>query len=190
MSSSPADPIAWSRIDVSAGLGVGALLAEPGGVRLEASETVADARGRFSSRTTVRADLAWASIQARVEVLAAAGSSAVALDREAGGWLVGGLRLPELDGCLDVEVAATPLTNTLPIRRLGLRTGEYRDISVVRVDVPSLRVQRASRRYTRMCAADGRERYEYSGCPDGPYVLTVDRDGLVVDYEGLAVRVH
>jgi uncharacterized protein len=32
----------------------------------------------------------------------------------------GGEPLPELDGCIDVDISATPFTNTLPIRRLGL----------------------------------------------------------------------
>lgn len=190
MSSTAADPIAWSRTDVSAGLGVGTLLAEPGGFRFEAGQTVADSLGRFSSRVTVRADLAWASRRARVEVLSGAGPSVVELEREAGGWTVDGRRVPELDGCLDVDVAATPMTSTLPIRRLGLRKGEYRDIPVVWIDVPTLRVRRVSQRYTRLCPAEGRERYERSESGAAACVLTVDRDGLVVDYEGLARRVH
>ncbi|GAA4895386.1 putative glycolipid-binding domain-containing protein [Streptomonospora salina] len=188
MSSTAADPIAWSRVDVSAGLGVGTLFAEPGGFRLEAGETVAGDRGRFSTRVTVHADLAWSSRSARVEVLSAAGASTVVLERRSGGWSVDGSRVPELDGCLDVDVAATPLTNTLPIRRLGLGPGEYRDVWAVWVDVPSLRVRRLGQRYTRLYPAQGRERYEYRDGADGAFVLSVDRDGLVVDYEGLAVR--
>ncbi|MDT0301812.1 putative glycolipid-binding domain-containing protein [Streptomonospora wellingtoniae] len=190
MSSTTADPVAWSRVDVSAGLGVGAVLAEPGGYRLEAGETVADGGDRFSTRVTVHADLAWSSRSARVEVLSAGGASAVELAREAGGWSVDGVRVPELDGCVDVDVAATPLTNTLPIRRLGLRPGEYRDIPAVWVDVPSLRVRRLGQRYTRLSPRDGRDRYEYRDSAFGAFVLSVDRDGVVVDYEGLAVRVR
>ncbi|MUL41370.1 putative glycolipid-binding domain-containing protein [Streptomonospora sp. PA3] len=190
MPSRAADPVAWSRVDVSAGLGVGALVAQPGGFRLEAAETIADSDGRFSARFTVHADLGWSSTSARVEALSTGGSSSVQLERRAGGWTVDGRRVPELDGCVDVDVAATPLTNTLPIRRLGLRPGEYRDISAVWVDVPSLRVQRMAQRYTRLQAANGHDRYEYSDSVYGAFVLTVDRDGLVVDYEGLAVRVR
>ncbi|KIH96780.1 glycolipid-binding family protein [Streptomonospora alba] len=188
MSSTSADPVAWSRVDVSAGLGVGAVFAEPGGFRLEAGETVAGDQGRFSTRVTVHADLAWVSRTARVEVLSAGGASAVELARLAGGWSVDGQRVPELDGCVDVDVAATPLTNTLPIRRLGLGPGEYRDVSAVWIDVPSLRVRRLGQRYTRLYPAEGRERYEYRDSADGAFVFSVDRDGLVVDYEGLAVR--
>jgi hypothetical protein len=34
----------------------------------------------------------------------------------------GGEPLPELDGCIDVDISATPFTNTLPTRRLGLKS--------------------------------------------------------------------
>ncbi|MBV2364916.1 putative glycolipid-binding domain-containing protein [Streptomonospora nanhaiensis] len=190
MPASSGEPVAWSRVDVASGLGLGTLLPQPHGFRLEASETVAGTEERYASRFTVHADLAWVSRAARVEVLSGAGPASVELRREAAGWTVNGRRRAELDGCLDVDVAATPLTNTLPIRRLGLRPGEYRDISVVRIDVPSLGIQRLTRRYTRLYAADGQERYEYSDPLNGSFVLTVDRDGLVVDHEGLARRLR
>jgi hypothetical protein len=42
-----------------------------------------------------------------------------------GHWTDGeGDSLPELRGALDVDISATPFTNTLPIRRLDLRLGE------------------------------------------------------------------
>ena len=38
----------------------------------------------------------------------------------AGHWRDGsGRALPELDGCIDIDIAATPFTNSLPIGRLG-----------------------------------------------------------------------
>src|SRR5215210_4657720 len=42
----------------------------------------------------------------------------------------GGEPVPELDGCIDVDISATPFTNTLPIRRLGLEPGESEDLTV------------------------------------------------------------
>ena len=42
----------------------------------------------------------------------------------------GGEPMPELDGCIDVDISATPFTNTLPIRRLGLEPGESEDLTV------------------------------------------------------------
>lgn len=48
-----------------------------------------------------------------------------------------GTHRPDLDGGLDVDVAATPLTNTFPVRRLGaLGPGEHATLPVAWVEVP------------------------------------------------------
>jgi uncharacterized protein len=87
--------------------------------------------------------------------------------------------LPDLDGCLDVDISFTPCTNTLPIRRLALAVGEARDIDVVYLCVPQLTVSRAHQRYRRL---DGGYRYE-----SGSFAadLTVDDAGVVIDYPDL-----
>ena len=42
-----------------------------------------------------------------------------------GNWTDGsGRELSVLAGCIDIDIAATPFTNTLPIRRLGLSPGQ------------------------------------------------------------------
>ncbi|MFC3998089.1 putative glycolipid-binding domain-containing protein [Nocardiopsis sediminis] len=190
MSAYRKQPAAWTRIDVAEGLGLGALIAETDGYRLEASETVADPRERYACRFTVRTDLAWTTRCTRVESVSERGVHTLELASAGGKWTMDGKRLHDLDGCVDVDVAATPLTNTLPIRRLGLRPGEFRDIAVAWIDVPSLRVNRVVQRYTRLSSAEGRERYEYRDPTYGAFELTVDREGVVVDYEGLARRLR
>ncbi|WP_425953416.1 putative glycolipid-binding domain-containing protein [Xylanimonas sp. McL0601] len=89
---------------------------------------------------------------------------------------------PELDGCVDVDIAITPLTNTLPIRRLNLAVGESAGIDVVYVTVPDLGVRRAGQRYTRTTSG-----YRYSS---GSFTadLDVDGDGLVTAYSDLWKR--
>ncbi|WP_067606772.1 putative glycolipid-binding domain-containing protein [Nocardiopsis listeri] len=191
MSSPTEHPAAWTRTDVPEGLGLGTLLPEPDGFRLEAGETVVEDGGRFFTRFTVRTDLAWATTEVRAEVLSAGGTESLTLRAQSGHWSDGnGRALHELVGCLDVDVAATPLTNTLPIRRLGLRPGEHRDITVVWIDVPSLRVRRVRQRYIRHAAEGGLEWYTYRDPLHGEYRMSVDGDGVVVDYERFARRIH
>jgi uncharacterized protein len=111
---------------------------------------------------------------------------------EDGTWWVHGRRRRSLDGCLDVDVAATPLTNTLPIRRLGLRVGEEALIRVAWVDVPSLRVTPEEQGYRRVGRVDGSsdlEAWDFWPVGGRSYRLTVDPDGLVVDYQDLAERI-
>jgi hypothetical protein len=93
--------------------------------------------------------------------------------------------MPELSGCLDVDISATPFTNTLPIRRLGERLQQRTGIAVVYIPVPSLELARADQAYTRL----GRDRYLYEG-PVGRFQaeLEVDPDGLVVHYPTLFRR--
>lgn len=101
-------------------------------------------------------------------------------------WTVDGVEQGELDGCVDVDVAATPLTNTFPIRRLaGLAVGGQRTAPVAWVEVPTLRVVRVDQTYRRL----GSRRWEYSDPTHGAFVLDVDEDGVVTTYEGFAVRV-
>jgi hypothetical protein len=98
-----------------------------------------------------------------------------------------GRPLPELDGCIDVDVAITPLTNTLPVRRLGLRPGEARDLRVVYVEVPGLRVRPATQRYRRRSDGAGTTAYLYES-GDFSAELTFDARGFVVTYGELWAR--
>ncbi|WP_019585915.1 putative glycolipid-binding domain-containing protein [Deinococcus apachensis] len=87
-----------------------------------------------------------------------------------------GQPLPHLRGCTDVDIRATPLTNTLPIRRLDLSIGGTGDLRAAWVDVPSLEVRVARQRYTRT----GDTTYRYQDLDSGySNEITVDRSGLV-----------
>jgi uncharacterized protein len=92
-----------------------------------------------------------------------------------------------LQGCIDVDIMLTPLTNTLPIRRLQLAPGESREISVVYVAAPDLSIRPFQQRYTRL---DDGQHYRYESLESGfTAELPVDDDGFVVDYPGIWRRV-
>ena len=109
-----------------------------------------------------------------------------------GHWTTaGGEAHTPLDGCLDVDLSATPLTNTLPIRRLGLRPGDSADIMAAFIAVPARSVTPRPQRYTRLDDDhDGGARYRYES-RDGDFTvdLPVDADSLVGEYPGLFRRV-
>jgi hypothetical protein len=107
-----------------------------------------------------------------------------------GRWTVDGAARPDLDGCVDVDIAATPLTNTFPIRRLtDVPIGEAVTSAVAWVDVPALRVTRVDQTYERLGHLDGLARWRYRDPLHGAFLLAVDDEGLVVDYEGFARRI-
>jgi uncharacterized protein len=92
--------------------------------------------------------------------------------------------LPSLAGCVDVDFTASPFTNTLPIRRLGLQVGQSAELRVAYISVPTLETRPATQRYTRLDATH----YRYES---GTFRvdLPVDEDGLVLDYPGIWRRV-
>lgn len=108
-----------------------------------------------------------------------------------GGWRDDkGNALAELQGCIDVDIMLTPLTNTLPINRLSLAPGESREINVVYLSAPDFSVRPFSQRYTRLDDADGVRRYRYESLVSGFTAdLPADADGFVIDYPGIWRRV-
>jgi hypothetical protein len=108
-----------------------------------------------------------------------------------GNWMnKSGERLSEFAGCLDVDITATPFTNTLPIRRLLLKQGESAEIKVVYLSIPEMQLSVEPQRYTCLEASEAGGRYLFESL-DGDFsaIITVDSDKLVEDYPGLFKRV-
>lgn len=106
-------------------------------------------------------------------------------------WRVDCRPASQLDGCLDVDLEASAATNSLPVRRLGLRIGEGADAPAVYVRAPILRVERLEQSYARIPNdGDQRARFDYVvPAFDFKAVLVYDRFGFILDYPGIAVRV-
>ena len=121
-----------------------------------------------------------------LDIADSVGGASVSLRTDGQGrwWGADGTARPDLKGCIDVDISTTPLTNTLPVRRLGLAPGESAEIHVGYVDVPSLNISATSQRYTRI----DRQTYRYTS---GSFAANVifDDDDLVTDYVDFWQRV-
>jgi hypothetical protein len=141
---------------------------------------------QFAARFRIVCDSAWRV--RTVEAGLVGDDRTIALTSDAAGhwWDGSGAALPHLDGCIDVDLPITPFTNTLPIRRLGLRAGESADLRVVYIVLPEFTVTTDPQRY--ICVEPPR-RYTYESL-DSDFVrdIEVDDDGLVVTYPGLFRR--
>jgi hypothetical protein len=73
-------------------------------------------------------------------------------------WQENQTPLPFADGLFDVDFAISPITNTLPIRRLNLKVGESAESTAVWLRFPSLKPNRPKQRYIRV--SDRFYRYE------------------------------
>jgi hypothetical protein len=87
-------------------------------------------------------------------------------------------------GALDVDVIFSPFFNALPIRRTGLyQRSESVALPVVYVRLPELTVGEATISYS--SAADGIKLHS----PVAETTVTVDSEGFILDYPGLAERI-
>ena len=145
----------------------------------------------YTIRYALRCDTGWRVRTLEAWVLGDQ-SAALALSSDGTGHWMGpdGTRVPALDGCFDVDLPSTVFTNTLPIRRLGMVPGWSEELNVVYVGVPDLSLSVSRQRYTCLTwGADG-GRYRYEGLGTGfTAEITLDGDGLVVEYPRLARRV-
>ncbi|KAF4244274.1 hypothetical protein CNMCM6805_009276 [Aspergillus fumigatiaffinis] len=97
-----------------------------------------------------------------------------------------GIHMAGLDGCIDIDISATPFTNTLPIRRLQLEPGAAQVLRVPYIPVPALKLVAVEQRYT---CLQPNQLCRYEGLTSGFVAeLATDEDGFIVDYPGLFRR--
>ena len=152
-----------------------------GGVSVE---SVITNKERFALKYSILCDAAWRCRSLKVT----SGKKVLEIESDGlGAWKdSSGLRA-ELSGAIDIDISATPFTNTLPIRRLKLKESESAEVSVVYVTTPELAISLERQRYT--CVMHHkRYRFESIG---GSFVreIDVDEDGLVLAYPGLFKRI-
>lgn len=102
-----------------------------------------------------------------------------------GDWKLDGQRAPAFEGCVDIDISGTPLTNTLPIRRRRFEVGVPQHFDMVFVPLDTLEPFRDEQVYTRL--DDTHFRY---AAAEGGFTqdLTIDADGFVIDYPTLFRR--
>lgn len=144
----------------------------------------------FRLRYEVRCDSHWKVRKVSVSALNDARDISLAADGE-GHWSdASGKAIHMLDGCLDVDISATPFTNTLPIRRLALKQGESSDVKVAYIAIPEMQVTLEGQRYTCLAVGSVGGEYKFESLDsDFTADLPVDADGLVEDYPTLFRRV-
>ena len=139
---------------------------------------------------TIRLDPIWVTRSAWIMAKTVSGSRETLLQADGSGhWLINGVPAPHLDGCLDVDLESSAMTNTLPVHRLGLPEGAQADTPAAYVRALDLRVERLEQTYQRIAGKAARQRYDYAAPAFGfTSRLVYDESGLVVDYPGIARR--
>lgn len=99
-------------------------------------------------------------------------------------WWLNGMEVPEVAGCVDIDLSFSPSTNLLPIRRLRLDVGEEVAVKAAWLRFPDFTLEPLDQSYRRI--AGGFYRYE-SGSGKFVAQLSVNEAGFVTGYPNLWV---
>lgn len=181
---------AWRHCDARAGFEVAFLHADDDSYRLEGGTNAVEDGEPWAVQYVIALASDWTTRSAQVLGRSTAGPHELRLEAaEPARWRVNGAAAPHLDGCLDLDLESSALTNAFPVHRLGLEVGEQADAPAAYVRAIDLSVERLEQSYVRLDDDGNRQRYRYTA-PRFRFEcqLLYDEFGLVLDYPGLAVR--
>ena len=173
---------AWRFVDAVDGFEV----VYPGRRGLRGCTSAVEDGQAYAVRYEITLDEQWRTREVRVTNDTVDGTRYVALSSDgAGHWTVDGAPAPHLDGLVDVDLEASACTNTLPVHRLDLPSGEVVPAPAVYVRALDLSVTRLEQTYRRR----DDHTFDYTS-ENGSFqaLLHYDAAGLIVDYPGIAVR--
>jgi hypothetical protein len=184
---------AWQHRDARDGFEVVFLHCDGEGCRVDGATTAVGDDEAWVVRYGIDLARDWTTRSARAACRSTAGEHEVTVKTDGSGrWQINGAATPVLDGCLDVDLESSAMTNAFPVHRLQLEVGEHAEAPAAYVRAVDLAVERLEQRYVRLDDDDddgGRQRYQYSAPRFGfECELVYDEHGLVLDYPGIAVR--
>jgi hypothetical protein len=187
---SPPVSACWQHHGLRHGFEVAYFIPEPQGLRVEGTSCALQDRATWAVSYRIAVDDSWRTRSAGITTVTAAGSIESLIESDgAGHWLIDGENVADLDGCLDIDLEASALTNAFPVHRLGLGVGENAAAPAAYVRVHSTVVERLDQLYARVEDRSGSQCFDYAAPAfDFTCRLIYDEYGLVVDYPGIAKR--
>ncbi len=187
---SPPPSACWRHQGLRAGFEVTYFSVEAHTVRIDGTTTGFQDGATWIVAYSLLLDESWCTRSARLKSRTASGVTerSVASDGR-GRWFVDGAAAPELDGCLDVDLESSAMTNALPVRRLGLPVGGQAAAPAAYVRAGTIKVERLEKSYIRADDQNACQQFDYEGPAfDFKCRLVYDNGGLVLQYSGIAVR--
>jgi len=167
----------WQRLDFP-GSEVAQLSEGPDAWVLEGLVLVAIDRVPARLEYRVQCDRLWRTTIATVQGVV--GERLVSCDIHSdtqGHWWLNGVTAPAVDGALDVDLAFTPATNLLPLRRSPIAEGETMAVRAAWLTFPAFRLGPLDQSYQRL--SDRRYHYKSSSYEAE---LLIDELGLMERY--------
>jgi hypothetical protein len=188
----PPPHAAWQHREARDGFEVAFFGASEGALRIEGDTSAVESGAPWAVHYDIELGRDWITRRARVAGRSRSGAQTTTIESDgAGRWRLDGEPAPRLDGCLDVDLESSALTNAFPVHRLALEPGDEAEAPAAYVRAEDLALERLEQHYRRLeDDARGRPRYHYSAPAfDFECELVYDGHGLVLDYPGIATRV-
>ena len=186
----PPETACWQHLEARSGFEVAYFRGLADGWTVNGTTAAVEDGQTWVVTYSIELDAAWVTRSARITARSVPGSRETFLTADgAGNWLVDDEPAPHLDGCLDVDLESSAMTNTLPVHRLALAAGGQADAPAAYVRALDLSVARLEQTYRRIPGDGPRQRYDYAAPAFGfTSRLIYDESGLVLDYPGIARR--
>lgn len=134
----------------------------------------------FEAFYDIRCDQRWVTKSVQCKTNLNGQQTAKVLLSNYGRWLSDGKELENVRGAIDVDLAFSPITNILPIRRLGLAVGDSASVTAAWVCFPELTVEPLEQKYSRISES----KYLYESKTGFRGEIDVDEHGLPITYQG------
>ena len=174
--------VRWRRLDVP-GHDACRLVEDADGWRVEGTASFGEGAGAARLDYVVDCDAAWRTLRGAVRGRLGERVVHVHVERTAEGhWMLDGRLRPGLEPYVDLDLAFTPATNLLQLRRIALAVGEGADVPVAWLDPEQGTFEPLPQRYERRSETT----YWYES-PTAGYraLLEVGEAGFVRRYPGL-----
>jgi uncharacterized protein len=172
-------PVFWRRLDMPGY--ESARVSETGkNWVLEGTAVFIDAQRPCRLDYKILCDANWCTRSARVAGWVGEKSIEVEIAVDSGQrWWANGVELPDLAGCIDLDLNFSPSTNLLPVRRLNLQVGQSGQVNAAWLKYPDFTFEALPQTYRRTELLV--YRYEAFG---GSFTadVTVNSTGFVIDY--------
>ncbi|MBK1788754.1 putative glycolipid-binding domain-containing protein [Prauserella cavernicola] len=186
----PPASAAWSHELARLGFEVAYFERAGDGYRIRGCTTAVEHEVPWIVGYDITVDGGWRTRRAEVTARWATGARTTVLDADGDGhWRIDDAAAPRLDGCLDVDLESSAMTNTLPVHRLALAAGDRAAAPAAYVRAADLTIERLEQAYRRLDNDGGRQRYDYAARAfEFSCTLLYDESGLVLSYPGIAAR--
>jgi uncharacterized protein len=180
----------WLHQGLRSGFEVSYFVSVPDGLRIEGTTAGFQDGSAWVVSYGIQLDQRWRTRRVRITSQSTLGAMEQYAESDGEGhWQIEGQDAAQLEGCLDIDLEASAMTNALPVHRLCLEPGENASAPAAYVRLANRGIERLDQSYTREDDQDDRLTFDYQAPAfDFRCRLVYDRAGLVLEYPGIAMR--